>query len=565
MVALAAIPSVVSAQTPPDSGSLQPQPQILPTLPKPGSPDVKLPQFKRPYMGGSIKVKPSGFRFTGNTLISSDELQSVVAALVGKEADFNGLANAADLLKKHYIGKGYLLTDVYFPVQAFTAEGGVVEFAIVEARIGKVTVTVAEGSAVSQSFAQALAENYLGVGEPISEYLLERPVLLLRDMPATDAEATVVPGSASGEADVLITVSRRGSLFEPSVFFDNMGSKSAGEYRVAGNISVNGPLGIGDTLTAGVQTADRSGNNLGRVGYGFAVGRYGTKVTTSYTESNYRLGKQFENLGASGKGQVASLGLVHPLIRGRLTNVFMALSYDDKTLNDDVIQTATHSRKRVKLGRLALLGNHSDLLLDGGTSSFALTLASGKVSMDDASLAFDIGTPAAYGARSVGDFSKYNVELQRVQYLSGASSLLLSLSGQQASKNLTSAEKFNIGGPQGVRAYPVGEGIGDDGVLASVEYRYITGFRLLGEAVSLTCFYDYGRIRRDHVRNATTLNASNTPNSETLDSYGVGALIGREGSYILTVALAARAGGPLPTTGDPDSRVRGWLMFQKRF
>jgi hemolysin activation/secretion protein len=50
-------------------------------------------------------------------------------------------------------------------------------------------------------------------------------------------------------------------------------------------------------------------------------------------------------------------------------------------------------------------------------------------------------------------------------------SLYASVRGQLASKNLDSAEKMQLGGPYGVRAYPEGEAYGDEGYLATAEAR----------------------------------------------------------------------------------------------
>lgn len=553
------------AQQRPDSGTTQQQPerqiQILPEL---GAPTVKAAQVKRAFVGGDIKVMPSGFVFTGNTLIPEAELQAVVAGLVGKPTDFNGLADAAASLRQFYTSKGYVLTDVYLPEQQFNAAGGVIKFAVIEARLGTVTVKVADGSGVSLAFATALARNYLVTGAPLSQYVLDRPVLLLRDMVGTDAEATVVPGANPGDANVEIQVLPRGVRFEPYVSLDNLGPRSSGEYRLAVGVSVNAPFGLGDVFVARVQAADRGGNPLYRLSYGLALGPFGTKATASYTESEYSLGNQFASLDASGKAKVAALSVVHPLVRGRFTNLFAIASVERKELTDDIgiFNPPAHSEKRIVMGRVGILGNYSDQTLAGSTTSFSMTASGGRLRLDPISLGLDDNVN---GARTAGGFQKLNVELQRVQYLSQRSSILLNLAGQYASKNLTSAEKINLGGPNGVRGYPIGEGVGDTGLLASVEYRYLTDFKLGGEALSLTTFYDYGSIRRDRVRNNNTLQGTLTANSLTLDSVGVGVLLGREGNYLFTAALATRVGGPLPTTGDPDSRARLWFLLQKWF
>ena len=271
VIALVVTPT--QAQQPPDSGTTQQPPdRQIQSLPPQAEPTVATPPVRRALVGRNVQVTPAGFRITGNSLLSDAELQAVVAPLIGKPVDFDGLADAADALRRVYTSRGYVLTDVYFPEQQFSSAGGVVEFAVIEARLGTATVKVASGSGVSQAFANALVRTQLVPGTALSQSLLDKPVLLLRDMAGADAQATVLPGARPGEADVEIVVTPRGPRVEPYVSADNMGARSAGEYRFAAGVTVLAPLGLGDVLTARVQGADTRGNSLFRLGYGAAVG-----------------------------------------------------------------------------------------------------------------------------------------------------------------------------------------------------------------------------------------------------------------------------------------------------
>lgn len=551
----------------------QPERQIQ-TLPGPVTSAVTavttLPALPatRTLGSSSVELTPAGFRFTGNTLVSDAELQAVVAPLIGTRVDFDGLAAAADALRRVYAAKGHVLTDVFLPEQAFGSAGGVVVFAVVEARLGAARVKVAAGSGVSQAYASALVANYLRPGVALTQTELDQPVLLLRDMAGSAAQATVVPGARAGEADVEITVAMNGPRVESYVSVDNMGTRSTGEYRFAAGVTLFAPLGLGDVLSARVQAADRSGNSLYRLSYGAALGPFATKLTASYTESAYALGEQFTHLDASGKAQVAALAALQPMLRSRFMNLFASATLESKTLNDNLGQFGPPSAKRVALARLGLLGNHSDRsagLFAGGTTSFSATASAGHLRLDAQTALADIGSPAAFGPRTADAFYKFNVELQHIEYLSERASVVLGFIGQAASKNLTSAEKISLGGPQGARGYPIGEGVGDDGLLVALEFRYLTALRLAGEPLSLTAYADHGSIRRDHVRDATTLNQATQANSLSLNSVGVGMLLGRESNYVVTAALATRLGGPQPNTADADSRARLWLLMQKWF
>jgi hemolysin activation/secretion protein len=553
---------------PPEPGTIErtQEQRQLPTLPAPGAPELTVVAPTPAYMGPNVAVKPKGFRIVGSRSIPESELQAVVAPWVDKDTDIAGLLDAAAALRQYFAARGHVLTDVYLSQQDFPKEGGIVELRVLEARLGGVQVKVEPGSGVSQAYADALAAKYLQSGDPITQGGLDRPILLLRDLPGTDAEGTVSPGQAPGESDVSIDVKPRPPGYRTYVALDNMGERAAGEYRLALGVDVYAPFGIGDIFSARVQGSNEGGNALYRFTYGAAVGNSGTKLIANFTRSDYSLGQQFEALGATGIARVSSLTAIEPFVRGRLTNVFGTGALEYKLLDDNIsTQIGSSGTKHDSLVRFGVLGNHSDTLLAGGTTSASVSLAGGFLQLDAQSAAIDAGVPGAFGPHTAGNFAKLNLEAQRAQYFDDRSNLLLSLVGQLASKNLTSAEKIGIGGPLGVRGYPVGEGIGDDGLQGTIEYRYRTGWHLFGEEFSLTAFYDVGRIRRDHVRNDTTLNASTTPNGETLDSAGVGFLIGREDHYVATFNVSSRIGGPLPTTGDPDSRARIWFLLQKWF
>ena len=101
-------------------------------------------------------------------------------------------------------------------------------------------------------------------------------------------------------------------------------------------------------------------------------------------------------------------------------------------------------------------------MAQGSFTSYAARLTAGHVSLDAGSQAVDQGPG---GLRTAGQFGKLNLEAQHMRFWRNGLSLLASFQGQLASKNLVSAEKMSLGGPAGVRGYPVGEAVGDSGAL----------------------------------------------------------------------------------------------------
>ena len=105
-----------------------------------------------------------------------------------------------------------------------------------------------------------------------------------------------------------------------------------------------------------------------------------------------------------------------------------------------------------------------------------------------------------------------------VLILGHATDILCKFSAQKASGNLDSSEHIYLGGAHGVRAYPQGEGSGDEGLLGTVELRYHTPVK----GLTLSTYLDAG-----HVEIARSGDEGNM----TLKGWGVGLSYTRPGDW----------------------------------
>lgn len=545
----------------PDAGSLQEPQRPIQLLPQPGAPPISLPPAKPVSPGQTaVQMKPAAFRFEGNSLFDNQTLAAVLADRIDQLTDLAGLLETANRISQYYRTRGYLLTEAYLPEQAFQAAGGTVTIAVIEARVGTVHVQI-EGESGSASYVRRVVHANLQRGALISEYALDKPVLLLRDLAGVHATATVEPGQKPGQADVTVTIRSRGLTVDGSVGTDNFGAHAAGPLHVSSNLNVSNFLATGDVFSARAQVSDASRSHLYRLAYALPVDVDGTRFGVSAAQTDYVLGAQFAALGATGKADILGISLTRPLIRSRENNLYGLLSLEDKKFRDQLTTPANDSERRIISARLGLLGNFADDVAGaGGSSSYALTGTLGRARMDAVSQGFDQGPG---GLQTAGGFRKLNLEFQRAQFFRNPSSIHVSLQAQWASQNLASAEKMALGGPTGVRGYPVGEGIGDAGLLLNLEYRYQLPslIALVGEPVSLAAFYDYGTVRFNQDDSAVP----GVTNRAALGSVGIGALAGRANNFLITAYLAWRTTRPTPSTGDPDRSPRAWVSAQKWF
>ncbi len=543
----------------PDAGSLQEPQSQLPQLPAPGSPAIVLPPLpSAPLAAVPLRITPRSFRFVGNTIFDQAHLAGLLVDAVGQPTTFTGLNELANRLGKYYREQGYLLTEVYLPEQVLQTDGGEVTFAVIEARVGRVRVQLDETQG-SASYARRVLAYNLRPGMLITEYLLDKPVLLLRDLAGMEASASVEPGEKLGEADVTVTVRSLGTQVDAAVGANNHGSGSVAATQLHVDLNVSNALGRGDVFSARLQQGEAGNSQLYRLGYMVPVGAAGTRLAVNTAHTSYALGRQFAALGASGKADITGLSLTHPLVRARQHNVYGVIGLEHKRFEDLVNTPYNSSERQIVATRLGLLGNHVGAQIGAGSfSSYALTWTAGRLGMDAGTGAIDQGSG---GERASGSFDKLNLEYQRIDYLSREVSLHLNLQSQQAGKNLASAEKMSLGGPNGVRGYPVGEGVGDSGTLINLEYRHQlpATAALAGAPLSLVLFYDHGVIQF-HQDPAGLSTASNL---QVLGAAGIGVLAGRSNKFRVSAHLAWRTTQVAPTTGDADQTPRVWVTAQK--
>jgi len=560
MVAVLALASSAAiAQVRPDAGQVLEQTREPLRLPPPREADV-LPRLPDPKpalpVQPDLRVNVTGFTFTGNTIYSEAFLQTVVAEYVGKQLNFDDLIEAATQVRAYYRERGYFLAQAYLPEQ--TIRDGLVQIGIIEGRIGEIEIVRRPATRLRESLLAGIVGSHWRQGQIITETGLEKPLLLINDLPTAAVTSEIRPSRTLGAADLRVNVDQGVGWFNGFVDLDNHGNRFTGQNRLGASLNLNNPLTLGDQASfRGFRTDEEMW--FTRLLYLVPVWYYGTRIGVSYSEFSYVLAKDFAALDASGEGEVSSLFAFHPVYRTRNANVILQFAYEDKRLFDQVTTTNTLEQRGIDSVKLGVVGDFRDPVFSGGLNSYAVTLTQGDLRLDPPALAAaDLG---ATGRRTQGSFRKMNVDLRRLQRLSSNFNLLVAFSGQEASKNLASAEKISLGGPNGVRAYPAGEATGDTGMLLQTELRYrVPGMKFggLGD-VTLSAHLDHGWVKINQIQLP-----SDGENERSFSGYGVGISVGNEGDFIVRATVSERS-GELPTSDPTVRHPRVWAQAVKWF
>jgi len=385
-------------------------------------------------------------------------------------------------------------------------------------------------------------------------------LLLLNDLPGVKVTSVLRPGAETGEADLLVKVVDEGRTFGGDAYVDNAGNESTGQVRVGTDLVANGLLGQGESWTLGGLVSEHDGVDLIRAGVTAPVGTYGTKATLSFTDLNYKvLGQQFAALDADGDAMVGSLNVQHPVIRSRNFNLFAVGGADIKSLDDRTTGGANHDKRDLFIGHAGVTGDFRDERF-GSLNSFTFTLNGGDNKIRTASELEKDQDPVA-GHKTSGSFEHLDGDYQRLQAITDTTSVLLSMRGQYAFQNLDTSEKSSLGGPRGVRAYAVGDGVGDDLFQGTLELRQrIPAWTLYNAPFVLSAFVDGGRVKDWH----DPITGIDTDNTHTLGGYGLGLNMTSRDDFQFRLDVAHRI-NKSDLAGSDNRKTRAWASLQKWF
>lgn len=537
------------AQALPDAGQIlrenQQQQRLTPpsTLPVPN----KAPAIPRP--DNEVPFKVTHFRLTGITLIPESEIQVALRPYLGHDITFTDLRKALAAITEIYQRHGWLAR-AQLPEQ--DVSNGEVVINILEGRLGAIQLRKTGTPRISDERVTNTMLVNQQAGDFLSLSAMDRAINILNDTPGTAVAATLAPGSTNGTSDIIVAVQEK-PLVSTSATIDNSGPISTSPWRISGSVNFNSPAELGDEVAVNLMSS--LGMQYGRLAYSIPVGYDGIRLGVNLSALRYKLRHSFSALDA--QGDALTLGTIasYPLVRTSTETATLSASFDYKHFGNTANGIEV-SRKSILTGTLNISGDSSDQYWGGGLILWNATLAAGDVdlSANPANEAID-----ALGPRTAGSYARLAANIGRLQQIDDRNMLWLSFYGQQAFKNLDSSEKFWLGGPQGVRAYPVSEANGDSGWLGTVELRHV-----ITTNWQASLFYDHGSIKINHTNSYNVF--SLIPNRYGLDSFGAGVTFGLPGRLAFHAYIATELGsnpGASPINGsDSDgwkSDVRGWV------
>jgi len=550
-------------QRPPiDGGALQqglerqlPMPSPLP-LPEPS----REPEKPKDPKVKEVRVDVKRFELEGVKTIPEEKVQAILKPYLNKSLTFEELQKVCDVIVDFYRQNG-LLVQATLPPQRIA--DGVVRIAITEAKLSQVIIDTPKGpTRFSKDTVTAYITDVNPIGSPLNTQAIERASLLLNETPGVIVASQLQPGEAPGETALKMELTD-GPLIQGKAEANNYGSRSTGQNQGIVAFNLNNPLGIGDQ--ASVNGIYSEGSQYIQGAYSLPVSRDGLRLGVSGTYLNY---KNVSNYGypngGYGDAWTTGVNLAYPLIRRQGTNVNTSLGYDIKSyMNKSYLTNSVISAYDIKNITASISGNHYDSFGGGAISAGSIGIVLGNLAISPTS-------GAGYVANTPTSFTKVTFSANRNQQLvaDGKTTLYVGVSGQMASVNLNSAEQFYLGGPYGVRAYPVAQGGGSQGGLGTIELRQQLPYNVLG-----SIFFDAGVIQQyKNTPSGDWQGATNANNVYWLKGTGFGAKWNYEG-WSLGAMVAWQVGqnplysytGQKVAVDGTTTNPRGWITASYQF
>lgn len=543
-VCLATFCTIADAQSQaPGGGQLLQQLTLPPAAPPADKPALSIEQPLTSRASSTTPIPVKRIRITGNTLIPEPRLHALVASAEGQTLTLGELQAVAGRITDLYRESGYPLARAYVPAQS--VQDGEVTLAVIEARYGQV---ILKNSSTTSDRPLRATLAPLASGDTVSDWTLDRSLLLLSDVPGVIVNSTVRPGATTGTSDLQVDVTST-PRYSGVAAIDDFGNRYTGRARATVTLDVNSFLHQGDKLDFNALTSG-SGMTYGEIGYKYLLNGAGTTLSASASELHYHLSGTLSDLQAHGTAQVDSVNVTHPFIRNTSGNLYAQLQFDHKLLHDDIDLASIRTDRHTNGWMAVLAGDRRD---EYGVTNFNLSATVGRLTFDD-----DMARIAdLVGADTQGHDSHYDLTLARLQQLDPVDGLYFAFTGQLASRNLDPADQFYLGGPSNARGYDVGALTGSQGELLTVEWRRALPIPVRGAWLA-SLFADRGHIE---VYKDTFIPGTN---SASLSDVGTSLHWDGPHDWIVSGQLATHVGPSSPLLhSDPGARF--WVQLQKGF
>jgi len=438
------------------------------------------------------------YKVTGNTLLSADKIESILAPFTGVDKNFSTVQEALEALQKAYHSQGFSMTFVTLPEQAI--ENGVVHLKVTETRIGKINVE--ENRFFDQTNILSSLPGLCQGGIPDLN-AISRSLKLANENPAKKIRLQLLKSDKEDDVEAKIEVKDE-KLWRIGISADNTGDQQTGSSRLGILLQYANVFNSDQLLTLQYVTSPEKIDKVSiySIGYRMPLYSLGASIDFIGAYSNVDSGAisaATYNMNVSGKGSILGMRYNHNLTRISNYEHKLILGLDYRSYDNNI------DFQGVQLGNNVTV--HPVSLTYAGTLNIDNRINACIYLTDVQNL------PGIWDNRDTGtNFENARADAPRgynvFRYGATASYIIgddwqirALLNGQYTNDPLVPGEQFGLGGANSVRGFREREFANDRGYSASAELYTPDLCRQFGiKAVQCRAlfFYDTGHVTRQN-------------------------------------------------------------------
>ncbi|MDB5989916.1 MAG: fhaC1 [Herbaspirillum sp.] len=495
------------------------------------------------------------FDISGNTLLSAQSIDDLVAPFTGKHRDFSDVMSALEALENAYHARGYQLVRIDLPEQEL--DQGVIRLNVVQIKIGRVKI---EGNKYFNDANIRRSLPDLNEWEVPNMTDISNSLKLANENPSKKTIMTMQTGAQDDAVDATLAISDE-SAWTTSANFDNTGNQQTGRTH-AGVVLQNANIfGMDDVLSLQYTTTVEKPSQVRVYGAGYHMPLYSLGDSMDFFANYSSVDSGTLTVGSvstgtldiavTGNGALYGTRYNHnlPTWGSYESKLIYGLDYKAYKSSEMIFGTDFGNSITVHPISATYLGSYSQ---DKRYLSGAVTLLHNIPGGSR-------GGQADFTAARAGAADDYNAlrfSASAIQELPAAWQVRAIINGQYTADALVAGEQFGAGGASSVRGFEEREVSNDSGVVGNLEVYTPPLCKNANWQCRMLAFYDTAYTKHNH-------GLQGEPNQISISSMGVGVRLayGKSVDLQMDYGHVLHAESTLTQTGDNRLHVRLGLNF----
>lgn len=409
-------------------------------------------------------IEVAGFRFEGNTVVSTEELHAIAATYAGRRLDAVSLEELRTRITRLYIDRGYISSGAVLtlPEADGSYPGNIVPVRIVEGQVDAISIRGEDGLRPAY-----VTKRLVHDGEVLDIHVLqERFRLLLTDPLFARINGRIIPGDVPGKAVLDVDIVRA-SPYSLGVFANNHRPPSIGSDAIGVTGWLRNLTGGGDVLDMTLQRS--RGSDPVHLGWSVPLGASGFRLRMGYDRGTSSVIEEpLRAIDIDSRTTGSEIGIGRAFVDTLQRRIEVGLTYAERE------------------NRTTLLGQ--PFSFTPGEPDGVSRVKAWRFWQDWTERwekqALAVRSTFAFGSNNIAPVGSpvpvanphYLTWIGQIQFvrnvLDNGAQILLRGTTQQTRDRLLPLERFAIGGVATVRGYRENSVVRDRGYAASVELRY---------------------------------------------------------------------------------------------